>query len=65
MVSKEIFDGFCRVVVSGETINSLPPVPPLPVTDTLLREAVPPNALIPNRNGKLQDPYKDRNIFTL
>jgi len=46
-VSNEIFEGFCKVVFNGEIMYSLPPAPPLPVTKTLLKEAVPPNEPIP------------------
>jgi hypothetical protein len=48
-VLREMLDGFCNVVVRGETIYSLPSVPPLPVIDTLLREAVPPKELKPRK----------------
>ena len=47
-VSKDTFDGFWSVVCRGETMNSSPPLPPLPVTVTLLKAAVPPNELIPS-----------------
>ncbi len=39
VVVKEIFDGFSRTVVSGATINSFPPCPPLPDILALLRVA--------------------------
>lgn len=43
MVSRETFEGLSRPVVTGEIIHSLV----LPVTDILLRVALPPNELIP------------------
>lgn len=65
IVSREIFEGlyrlsdirlyksgetyFSNVVVKGAFINSFPPVPPLPVTVTLLSVALPPNELIPTQ----------------
>lgn len=42
-VFNETFEGFCRVVIRGAMINWLPSTPPLPVTVTLSRPAVPPN----------------------
>lgn len=47
VVESETFDGFCRVVVSGASKNSLPPFPPLPAMLTLDRVALPPKLLIP------------------
>ena len=49
MVVREIFDGLSNWVVSGEVTYWFPPEPPLPVTEILLREASPPNWLIPAR----------------
>ena len=59
-VSKEILDGFCSVVVRGATMNWLPPAPPLPVTVTLLRPALPPKPLIPE-NGMKRGAVKSQN----
>lgn len=46
-VSSDMLDGFCSVVVIGATMNWFPPVPPLPVTETLLNPAVCPKELRP------------------
>lgn len=46
-VCKDIFEGFCNVVVRGVIIYSFPPFPPLPVTEMLLKLADPPKELIP------------------
>ena len=44
-----MFEGLLSVVVRGVLIYWLPPSPPLPVTLTLLSDAVPPKELIPVR----------------
>jgi hypothetical protein len=51
VVLKDMFDGFCRPVFNGETMNSVPPAPPLPATETLLKAAVPPNDAIPDEKS--------------
>lgn len=52
-VFRVTFEGFSNVVVRGDTIYSLPPVPPLPVTDTLLNVAVPPKEFMPKMHVHL------------
>jgi hypothetical protein len=49
-VRRETLEGFCRPVVRGDTTNWLPPIPPLPVTETLPKVAIPPNPLMPKDN---------------
>ena len=48
-VDKEMFDGLLSVVVNGVSMYWSPPLPPLPVTVTLLNEAVPPKEFMPDR----------------
>lgn len=50
MVSREILEGLRRVVFKGATINSLPPLPPLPDIVTSLNDAFPPNDPMPREN---------------
>ena len=51
LVLKDMFDGFRRPVFNGETMNSLPPAPPLPATETSLKIAVPSNDAIPDEKS--------------
>jgi len=50
LVLKDMFDGFRRPVINGETTNSLPPAP-LPATEILLTTAVPSNDAIPDEKS--------------